>query len=98
VFAVKERAFALCRLLGALAPDHPVAHNNLAGLLLQQGKAQESLAHSLAALQVQPDFAQAHINAGNALSKLGRPTEAAAQWEAARRLSPERQESKAAGS
>jgi glutathione synthase/RimK-type ligase-like ATP-grasp enzyme len=52
-------------------PDNPMAHVNLANLLLRATKYDEARDHYEAALKVDPDNAQAHQGLGAALSDLG---------------------------
>jgi glutathione synthase/RimK-type ligase-like ATP-grasp enzyme len=52
-------------------PDNPMAHVNLANLLLRANKHQEARAHYEAALRADPDHAQAHQGLGAVLADDG---------------------------
>jgi Flp pilus assembly protein TadD len=66
-------------------PDASMAHNNLAGLLLdrQPPAAAEALVHARAAVALAPQRASTHFNLGLALEASGDPTGAAEAYRAA---------------
>ena len=66
-------------------PDASMAHNNLAGLLLerQPPAAAEALVHARAAVALAPQRAATHFNLGLALEASGDPTGAAEAYRAA---------------
>jgi tetratricopeptide (TPR) repeat protein len=64
------------------------AHNNLGGILLKQGRANEALPHFAEALRIKPDLAVAQANLGMALMSLGRPDQAAPHFIEAQRIDP----------
>jgi tetratricopeptide (TPR) repeat protein len=63
--------------------DNWVAHANLAGVLVEQGRYAETVEHSEASLAIRPDNPVAMVYLGRALQGLGRPQEAAVQLERA---------------
>jgi tetratricopeptide (TPR) repeat protein len=65
-----------------------VAENNLGATLLQAGKVDESLIHTVAALKIRPSFAPAHNNLALVLAGKGRQEEAIVHWREALRLEP----------
>ena len=65
-----------------------MAHNNLAILLFEDGRALEALPHYEAALKLRPDFAEAANNLGSALNSLNRSAEALPHLEHALQLRP----------
>jgi protein O-mannosyl-transferase len=67
----------------ACTTDNYIAHNNLGGDLLGQGRVDEAINHFLNALQLKPDFAKAHYNLGLAFFRKGRVDEAIAQYQEA---------------
>ncbi len=72
----------------ASIPQSSRAHNNLAWVLQQQGKAGEANAQFARAVALQPDYVTAHYDWGVALLDQGRAAEAIIQLEAAVRLAP----------
>lgn len=72
-----------------LNPHQPVAHLNLANVLLRSGKPHAALASCDAALAQRPDYAEALNNRGNALLELGRPADALQSYERALRSLPD---------
>ncbi len=60
----------------ALRPDNPVVQNNLAFVLMLQGKWAKAEQHLRAAIDTQPWFVRAQINLGMTLAQLGRRDEA----------------------
>jgi protein O-mannosyl-transferase len=72
----------------ASLPQSSRAHNNLAWVLQQQGKAVEANAQFARAVALQPDYVTAHYDWGVALLDQGRAAEAIIQLEAAVRLAP----------
>jgi tetratricopeptide (TPR) repeat protein len=73
----------------ASRPQSSRAHNNLAWILQQQGKAGEANAQYAQAIAIQPDYVTAHYDWGVALLGQGRVAEAIVQLEAAVRLAPD---------
>ena len=69
-------------------PTNPVAHNNLAEVLLQKGQLDEAKSHCETALDLNPDYPEAHNNLGVAHLRLGDPREAAVQFQKAIELKP----------
>jgi tetratricopeptide (TPR) repeat protein len=70
-------------------PNCWLAHNNLGGLLTDEGKLEEAIWHCQQALRLMPDYVEAHNNLGNALMKQDRLSEAIDQFEQALRLTPD---------
>jgi Flp pilus assembly protein TadD/glutathione synthase/RimK-type ligase-like ATP-grasp enzyme len=58
-------------------PDNPVAHINLANLLLRGSRYEQARTHYETALRLDPDHAQAHQGLGAALADLGERARAA---------------------
>ena len=52
-------------------PDFAAAHSNLASVLQQQGKLQDSIMHYKEAIRISPTFADAYSNMGNTLKEMG---------------------------
>jgi protein O-mannosyl-transferase len=69
-------------------PDCAVAHEGLGLVLLQNGKASESVTHFQQALQILPDYAQAYCNLGIALIQEGSVDEAISNYQAALQINP----------
>ncbi len=69
-------------------PDCAVAHEGLGFILLQNGKASESIPHFRQALQTLPDYAQAYYNLGNALMQEGDTDEAISNYQEALQINP----------
>jgi len=55
-----------------LAPDSAEAHNNLAGVLVGLGRAEEAIPHFREAVRLAPDSAPARANLANAVAILER--------------------------
>ncbi|HEY0838174.1 MAG TPA: tetratricopeptide repeat-containing glycosyltransferase family protein [Azospirillum sp.] len=68
--------------------DEGQAHYNLAVALKQQGRFDEALAATRAAVRLAPGFPAAHFNLGIALAERGELPEAVAAYRAAIRLNP----------
>jgi tetratricopeptide (TPR) repeat protein len=68
----------------AADPRYAEANNNLAAMLLSEGRLQDGLTHAERAIAVQPAFAEAHANRIAALIRLGRLADAWAAVRAAR--------------
>ena len=69
-------------------PDCWVGHNNLGVVLLQNGQADEAMAHYEKALEINPGYAEARTNLGKALLQQGQVDEARAQFEKALEIAP----------
>jgi tetratricopeptide (TPR) repeat protein len=65
-----------------------VAHANLGGILLKQGKTDEAIAHFVAAQRIKPDLAEAQADLGMAYLSQGKFDEAAQRFAAALRIDP----------
>ena len=72
----------------ALAPDDPVAHNNLGNALRPLGLWDEALAACERALALAPDYPDAQLSHANALQDMGRPKEAVAGYDRLLQRSP----------
>ena len=72
----------------AMAPNNDFAHTSLADLLLRQGRVNEAIAHSEAALRINPNNADAHNNLALAISRRGRVPEAVAHWKRSLEIQP----------
>jgi tetratricopeptide (TPR) repeat protein len=75
----------------AIAVDsaNDFAHTSLADLLLREGRVDEAISHSEAALRANPDNADAHNNLALAISRRGRLAEAIEHWEKSLSLHPD---------
>ena len=73
----------------AVAPDVPLAHNNLGAVLYNQGKIDEAVACFNTALRLKPRYVDAHNNLGLALWRRGRDSEAIEQFNAVLKLGPD---------
>jgi tetratricopeptide (TPR) repeat protein len=60
----------------ALAPNHAVAHYNLAVIAMLGGRVEEAFTHFERALAAKPDYAEAHTNFGALFETISRPDEA----------------------
>jgi protein O-mannosyl-transferase len=65
-----------------------VAHNNLAGELLENDQTEEAMDHFELALAIKPDYIEALYNMGNALNLMGRQQEAIEHFQHVLRLKP----------
>jgi tetratricopeptide (TPR) repeat protein len=72
----------------AVTEDNWTAHNNLGGLLLEQGRLDEAIRHFDEVLRIRPDFADGHYNLAMALERSGKRKDAIAQYHEALRLRP----------
>lgn len=70
-------------------PDAWMAHNNLGGVLMRNGKIIEAITHFRQAVWIQPRLAGAHYNLGNALVQEGKVTEAISHYEQALQIKPD---------
>jgi tetratricopeptide (TPR) repeat protein len=70
-------------------PDSWLAHNNLALLLIKEGRIAEAAPQYREALRLKPNDPENENNLGTALSRLRRPAEAIPEYEAALRLKPD---------
>ncbi len=73
---VWQNSETLWRNALAVNPENNIAHNNLAGYLVSQGKFDEAAAHYTEALRLTPDFAEAHNNLAGILAMHGNFDEA----------------------
>ena len=71
-----------------ISNESALAHNNLGGALVVNGKVDEAISQFRGAVQLDPGFTIAHFNLGNALAKQERLDEAKDQYEEALRLDP----------
>jgi tetratricopeptide (TPR) repeat protein len=72
-----------------LAPQHAKAHNNLALILIGEGRLDEAGAHLAAAWDGEKNLPVIPLNWGVVLARLGRPAEAAYKFRDALRLDPD---------
>jgi tetratricopeptide (TPR) repeat protein len=72
-----------------LAPDYPLAHNDLGSIELRAGQTNEALSHFRRAVELDPGFAEAHYNLGGILLGEGRLDEALSQYEKVAELRPD---------
>jgi tetratricopeptide (TPR) repeat protein len=101
--AVLATLLALTRRQAALYRDVPtlysdtlaknpgcwMAHGNLGVYLMNQGRADDAIAHLREAIRIKPDYADAHNNLGNALSRIpGHLGESIAEFDAALSYDP----------
>ncbi|TMH32057.1 MAG: tetratricopeptide repeat protein [Betaproteobacteria bacterium] len=70
-------------------PEAWMAQNNLAGVLIERGAAQEAAGYAEKALALKPDYAEARNNLGLALASLGRIDDALEQYREALKLEPD---------
>jgi tetratricopeptide (TPR) repeat protein len=70
-------------------PDAWMAQNNLAGVLIERGAAQEAMGYAEKALVLKPDYAAARNNLGLALASLGHIDDALEQYREAVKLEPD---------
>ena len=75
----------------ALAPDHAVAHYNLALIEIRENRADEAFTHLHQAIAARPGFAEAHTNLGVLLDAGGRSDEALEQFRKALESRPDHQ-------
>jgi protein O-mannosyl-transferase len=65
-----------------------IAHNNLAGTLLDKGQLNEAIAHYREAVEIMPNVAQVQSNLGNALVREGNVEEAIVHLQKALQIDP----------
>jgi protein O-mannosyl-transferase len=70
-------------------PGSWLAHNNLGGVLIRQGKVPEAVIHLEQAVRLKPDYAEAHFNLAAALERVGKLEDAIGQYEQALRFNPD---------
>jgi tetratricopeptide (TPR) repeat protein len=85
--AYQDRA-TLWRDTIAKNPGSFLAHCNLGGILLEEGRAAEALPHLTEAVRLKPDMHEAHGSLGRALVELGRAEEGKAHYREAIRVKP----------
>ncbi len=84
-YASAERLY---RATIARSPTSWMAHNNLALILLADGRVDEAREHLKEALRLGPDIAEHHLNMGRLLLADGEPAQALGYLQAAVRLEP----------
>jgi tetratricopeptide (TPR) repeat protein len=72
-----------------IAPDHAVAHYNIAVIRIADGALAEARQHLESAIAARPDYPEAHTNLGVTLERLGHPAEAQSHYRAAIAAKPE---------
>jgi len=72
-----------------ILPDFPMAHVELADMLLEQGDAPRAIEHYKKAIELQPQYATAHYNLGLALKEQNRMDEAVTSFKAAIEAKPD---------
>jgi tetratricopeptide (TPR) repeat protein len=72
-----------------LRPDHAAAHNNLAHVLMAQGRLGEAENHCREALRLEPNQGRVHLSLGHVLRKRQQPQEALRCYREAVRREPE---------
>lgn len=65
-----------------------VAHCNLGGTLIKEGRVEEAIDHCQKALAIHPDYPDVHLNLGHAYAKRSNWTEAITSYRAAIRTAP----------
>jgi len=88
-YARPEEAARFLTAAVAIRPRSSSAHNNLGGVLEENGQVGEAIAEYRTALRLKPDYPEAHSNLGNALKKRGALDEAIAEYREALRLKPD---------
>lgn len=85
-----DRTFIIDSYRAALRirPDFPEAHYNLANVLVDLGRLDESVGRLRAAVTIEPGNVDAHFNLGNALWQSGHPADAARVYETVVRINP----------
>ncbi|MCI0540210.1 MAG: tetratricopeptide repeat protein [Verrucomicrobiales bacterium] len=69
-------------------PSAWMAHNNLGGVLSDEGRLEEAITHYYEALKLKPDHEMAHYNLGIVFARQGKLDEAAAHYSAAIQINP----------
>jgi tetratricopeptide (TPR) repeat protein len=69
--------------------NNNIAHNNLAAVLLKEGKIEEAIDHCNQAIRITPDYADAYYNKGIAYNNLGQYQRAIEDYSEAIRLKPD---------
>ena len=72
----------------AVTQENWMAHNNLGGVLSDQGRLDGAVGHFGEVVRIRPEFAEGHYNLALALDRSDRPQEAIAQYQEAIRLNP----------
>jgi predicted O-linked N-acetylglucosamine transferase (SPINDLY family) len=84
-----DTALVLFRRVIELNPKHARAHNNIATILMNAGKAAGAGKHLEAAIEAAPDFTEAYVNLGAVRMTQGDPDAARTLFEKAGKLRPE---------
>jgi tetratricopeptide (TPR) repeat protein len=71
-------------------PDCWMAHNNLSGALLDEGRIGEAIAHSKKALSLRPDDAESNANLAKGLCQKGEIDEGIAYYQKALKIAPKK--------
>ena len=71
-----------------ITPNSRIAHNNLAGVLLDQGRVGEATKHYFQALQIDPNYEWTHYNLARLLAAQGKDQEAAQRFRRALEINP----------
>jgi tetratricopeptide (TPR) repeat protein len=69
-------------------PASWMAHNDLAGVLLESGRTTEAMEEAEQTLRIKPDCAEGHYNLGNVLVSVGKVDEGIGHYEQALRINP----------
>jgi tetratricopeptide (TPR) repeat protein len=84
-----EEALEEFRQAVELAPDEPIARNNLGSALTALGDLEGAQQEYRAALEIDPSDAMAHFNLGTLLARQGRDADAIAHYRAALEANPD---------
>ena len=78
----------------AVTSDNWTAHNNLGGLFVGEGRANDAIPQFEETIRIRPGFAEGHYNLALALAKTGRLPESIDQYGETLRLKPDYQEAR----